>query len=356
LTETYTNSITNGVTALSFPKPFPASPSSSLLPGQNITALPTKTDEGVIRQFNATLETALRGFGLRLAYIGSRGVHMNYLLDVNKPAASSIAFTTSRKPFPIWASAYEVRTDGQWHYDSAVVSAQRTAGPVTFASSFTWGNNKSNYANTTDPYNVTNQWTRDASDRQRYFTASAIVPLPVGKGHRFLGQMGPVVNQAISNWKLQAITTFASGQYYSPLFTGPDPANASQGFVTQLPDCVGDPNAGARTRSLWFNPSAFAIPSAGAGRYGTCGMNSLEGYPIHIAHASMAKMFSFTEQVKLVFTAQISNVTNSPHFTFPNNNLSTPNPGVFTAASLAANSTPERLANRQIDFKLRLVW
>ena len=132
LTETYTNSITAGVAALTFPKPFPASPSSSLLPGQNITALPAKTDEGVIRQFNATLETALRGFGLRLAYIGSRGVNMNYTLDVNKPAASTIPFTNSRKPFPIWASAYEVRTDGQWHYDSAVVSAQRTVGPVTF--------------------------------------------------------------------------------------------------------------------------------------------------------------------------------------------------------------------------------
>ena len=124
-----------------------------------------------------------------------------------------------------------------------------------------------------DPYNVTNQWTRDASNRRRYFTAGAIMPLPVGKGHRFLAQTGPVVNRLIGDWTLQAITTFASGQYYSPLFTGPDPANASLGFVTQLPDCVGDPNSGARTLSTWFNPSAFAIPPATAGRYGTCGMN-----------------------------------------------------------------------------------
>ena len=356
LTETYTNSLTSGVAALTFPKPFPASPSSSLLPGQNIYALPPKTDEGVIRQYNATLEAVVRGFGLRLAYIGSRGVDMNYAVDINKPAASTIAFTNSRKPFPIWASAYEVRTDGQWHYDSAVVSAQRTAGPVTFTSSFTWGNNFSNYADTTDPYNVTNKWTRDASDRQRYFTAGAILPLPVGKGHRFLGQTSPVVNRVIGEWKLQTIVTFASGQYYSPLFTGPDPANATQGFVTQLPDCIGDPNAGARTLSNWFNTAAFSIPPASAGRYGTCGMNTLEGFPIHIAHASLAKQFSFTEQVKLVFTAQISNVTNSPHFTIPNNNLSNPNPGVFSAASLAPNAIPEGLANRQIDFKLRLVW
>ncbi|MCX6630169.1 MAG: hypothetical protein NTW28_21330, partial [Candidatus Solibacter sp.] len=348
LTETYTNSVTAGVAALSFPKPFPANPSSSLLPGQNITALPTKTDEGVIRQFNGTLEAALRGFGLRLSYVGSRGVNMNYTLDVNKPAASTTPFANSRKPFPIWASAYEVRTDGRWKYDSAVVSAQRSIGPVTFHSSFTWAKNRSNYANTTDPYNVTNVWTTDASGRQRYFTG--------GEGHRFLSGAGPIVNHLVSDWRVQTIATFASGQYYSPLFTGADPANASQGFVTQLPNCVGDPNAGARSLATWFNPSAFTVPSASAGRYGTCGMNTLEGYPIHVAHVGLAKQFSFTEQVKLVFTAQISNVTNTPHFTVPNNNISNPNPGMFTASSLAANSSPERLGNRQIDLKLRLVW
>ena len=45
-------------------------------------------------------------------------------------------------------------------------------------------------------------------------------------------------------------------------------------------------------------------------------MNTLEGYPIHVAHVSLAKQFAFTEQVKLVFTAQISNVTNTPHLRF----------------------------------------
>jgi hypothetical protein len=237
-----------------------------------------------------------------------------------------------------------------------VVAAERTLGPVTFHSSFTLGNNTSNYANTTDPYNVTNTWTRDAADRRRYFTAGATLPLAIGKGHRLLGQAGPFANRIINDWTLQAITTFASGQYYSPLFTGADPANATQGFVTQLPDCTGNPNSGARTLAAWFNPSAFTIPSATAGRYGTCGMNVLEGYPIHVAHASVAKAIPFGEALRLVFTAQVSNVTNSPHFTIPNNNLSTPNSGMFTVSSLPSLSTPEKLGSRQIDFKLRLVW
>ena len=75
LTETYTNSITAGVAALSFPKPFPASPSSSLLPGQNITALPAKTDEGVIRQFNATLEARCAASGCACLHRVARRQH-----------------------------------------------------------------------------------------------------------------------------------------------------------------------------------------------------------------------------------------------------------------------------------------
>ena len=99
--------------------------------------------------------------------------------------------------------------------------------------------------------------------------------------------------------------------------------------MTQLPDCTGNPNAGARTLAQWFNPGAFTIPGATAGRYGSCGMNTLEGYPIHVGHASASKTVALGETLKLVFTAQFSNVSNSPHFTIPNNNLSTPNPGKF---------------------------
>jgi hypothetical protein len=228
-------------------------------------------------------------------------------------------------------------------------------GPVTFYSNYTWGDNQTNYANTTDPYHVTDKWTRDAATRKHYFNAGATLPLPFGRGRRYASQVEGIKHHVISGWQVQAIGTYSSGQYYSPQFTGPDPANATQGFVTALPDCVGDPNSGARTKALWFNPSAFATPPATAGRYGTCPMNSLEGYPIHIVHASVVKQFAFGETVKLVFTSQISNVFNSTHFTFPNSNISTPNPGVFNASSLATN-LPERLANRQIDFKLRLVW
>ncbi len=356
LAETYTNSISGGVVALSFPKPFPASPSSTQLPSQNVTGFPARNDEGVIRQYNVTIEGQARGFGLGASYIGSRGAGMNYILDINKPRAGAAPFSVSKNPYPQFAATHVVRNDGEWRYDSLVLRASRRSGPVIFETSFTWANNISNYANTIDPYNVTNQWTRDAANRRLYSVTSVDWPLPVGKGRRFLSGAGPLMNGLLGNWTLRAVATFGSGQYFSPWFTGPDPANASEGFVTQLPDCVGNPNSGARTLARWFDPSAFAIPPASAGRYGTCGMNILEGYPIHVGHLSVAKRIPMGEQAAAVFTAQISNVTNTPHFTFPNNNISNPNPGMFTASSVLGPSSPERLGSRQIDFRLRLEW
>jgi len=123
-----------------------------------------------------------------------------------------------------------------------------------------------------------------------------------------------------------------------------------------LPDCVGNPDAGARNKNLWFNPAAFAVPPAGAGRYGSCGMNILEGYPIHVGHVSLAKQIPLGESWRAVFTAQISNLTNTPHFGIPNNNLSYPNPGAFTASSVETDASPARQGPRQITLKLRLEW
>jgi len=356
LKETYTNWIPTTLPALAFPRPFPTNPAATQLPSQSVTALPAQTKEGVIRQFNLSLEHAWRKTVFSASYIGFRSVHMNYLLDINKPPASTTPFSNARKPYPQFGSAYVVRTDGRWHYDSLVARLRYLSGPLQLDSTFSWADNISNYADTFDPYNVTSKWTRDAMTRRLYSATTVSWPIPVGRGRRLLKKAGPLVNFAVNHWTLNAIATFASGQYYSPWFTGPDPANASAGFVTALPDCVGNPDAGARNKNLWFNPAAFAVPPANAGRYGTCGMNVLEGYPIHVGHVSLAKQFPISETIRAVFTAQISNLTNTPHFTFPASNITQANPGVFTASSLATDQNPNRQGPRQIALKLRVEW
>jgi hypothetical protein len=357
ISETYYNSVNAaGVVQYSFPKPFPTTLTSSLTGTQTMTALPNHTDEGYIRQFNATLEKAWHGFGVRASFIGQRGVGINYSLDINKPRASTTAFSTARLPYPLFGSIYETRTDGKLRYNAGQVDVRRKLGPVIFDASFTLSSDLANYLNTYDPYNVTNKWSNDPGNRRKYFVASAYWELPVGQGKSHLASLGKWQNLAISNWTLQAIGIVGSGQYYSPLFTGPDPANASPSFVTALPDCIGNPNSGARTNTLWFNPTAFSVPTASAGRYGTCAVNSLEGYPVHALHMSLAKRIPLGDTFSLVFTAQATNVLNTTNFTTPQNNISNSGAGVFTATSAVPDTFPERQGPRQVELKLRLQW
>jgi hypothetical protein len=349
LTESYNNQIVNGAPLFTFPNPFPGSLSAASVPGQSVTAFPMKTDEGVLRQYNATVERQMGGLGVRLSLLGLRAGGQNYTLNIDKPPASTIKWTASRNPYPQFTSASVIRNDGSWHRDALQFAVTKRAGAFTFDSNFTWANNISNYYKLQDPYNPL-QWGTDGNERRLQWVTNATWAVPVGKGRRFLDHAPALVNGVVGGWGVQAITEFASGQHYNPSFSGSDPSNTNTSGG--MPDCVGNPWSGTQTLNQYYNVAAFAVPQNGT--YGNCGWNVLKGYPIHVGHMSVAKTFAITERIKTTFTAQISNVTNTQHFNNPNANISAVNFAMFT--SIVANYNPEKQGYRQIDFKLRLNW
>ena len=162
----------------------PSSLGAATVPSQSITAYPLQTDNGVIRQYSFTIEREFKDMALRVSYVGSRGSGLNYSLDINKPRASTIPFTASRRPMSQFNGTTVTRTDGQQHYDSMQLQAQRRMGAVTFNAHWTWLNNMNNYSVTQDPYNVTSNWARDATDRRHYVSLSSTWTVPVGKGRQ----------------------------------------------------------------------------------------------------------------------------------------------------------------------------
>ncbi len=349
LTESYNNQLVNGTPLFAFPNPFPTSLSAATVAGQSVTQFPMNTDEGVLRQYNLTVERQVGNLGFRLSLLGMQGAGQNYTLNIDKPQASTTKFATSRNPYPQFSSANVIRTDGSWHRDALQFAVTKRMGAFTFDSNVTWANNISNYYNLQDPYHPLN-WGTDGSERRIQWATNATWAVPVGKGRQHLANAPGIVNAVIGDWGVQAVTEFASGQHYNPSFSGSDPSgtNTSGG----MPDCVGNPWSGTQTLNQWYSLAAFAVPQSG--HFGNCGWNVLKGYPIHVGHMSLAKTFAITERLKTTFTAQISNVTNTQHFNNPNNNISAANFGMFT--SIIANYNPEKQGYRQIDFKLRLNW
>ncbi|MBO0722461.1 MAG: TonB-dependent receptor, partial [Blastocatellia bacterium] len=346
-----------------WPNAFPSTLGS--LVGQNITGYPLQTDNGVIRQFNLSFEREWHNIGLRASYIGSRGSGLNYSLNINKPEPSTTAFAQSLRPYPQFINVTQTRDDGRSKYDSLQLSAQRRLRSFTFNASWTWANNMYNYADTENPYDVTDFWARDAATRRHYIEITSVWELPVGRGRHFLSNAPSVINGFIGGWNLQTISYFGTGQYFSPAFSTIDPSNTnSQGG---LPDRIANGNLSGnnRTKTEWFDPSAFKIPGCpdsdplcknsvrqNVGRFGNSGVNILEGQGLNVHHLSVAKTFPFTERWKMTFTGEISNLFNHPFFNNPNNNISNNNPGQFT--SIVPNYNPEKQSYRQVALKLRV--
>jgi len=356
ITQTYTNTITNGVPLLSFPNAFPSSLSLAAIPNQSITAYPQKQDFGAIRQFNLTLEREWHGLGLRASYIGTRGSGLNYSLNVDKPQASTTAFTSAAYPIQPFTGVTEYRQDGQLRYNSGQLEVSKRMGQVTFDASWTWSNTMYNYGITENPYNL-DRWARDPYARRQYIPISATWLIPLGKGRQFLAGAPGVVDAIVGGWNLQTIGTLASGTYFSPSFTGTNPSNTNTSGG--LPDCLSNGNLsnGTRTWNQWFNPAAFAIPQAG--QFGNCGANTLVGPGIYVMHASLSKDFHIKERLKATLTGQFSNIFNHPSLgngtpPTPNTAINQPNPGQFTAEEPFYN--PERQGARQVGLKLRLSW
>ena len=122
------------------------------------------------------------------------------------------------------------------------------------------------------------------------FVNSAVYSLPVGRGKRFLGEMNRPEDLVIGGWQLSVIATFQTGFPFS--INAPDPG-AYQSFGMRA-NQVGDPNAGHKSISEFFNTAAFAQPAFGV--YGSAGRNTLTQPGINNWDIGLGKMFQFTEK------------------------------------------------------------
>ena len=365
ISESYNPLQQSGQPLFLLPNPFPTSLASAAIPSQSVTGFPLETDNGTIHQYNLSIEREVKSIGLRVSYIGNRAVGLNYNVGINKPQASDTAFSAARRPYPQFVGVTYARNDGAQHYDSLQVQALKRVGSFTFNAHWTYSNNMANYLITEDPYNVTNRWARHPNDRRHYAMISTMWQMPWGQGRRFLSSSPAIVDHFIGGWTVQTIAYLATGVYFSPQFSGFDPSgtNTSGG----LPDRISDGNLSGdlRTKDQWFNPLAFKIPGCPdanpvcsnpvrTGHYGNAGANTLVGQGINVYHLSLAKRFRLTERIGFTLTSAISDLFNHPHFQNPQNNISNPNPGKFTA--LVPDYNPEKQAGRHISVKLRIEW
>jgi hypothetical protein len=353
ISENYQNVVAPGGGALlQFPNPFPASLASAAIPSQSITGYPIQTDTGTIHQFNLSIEKEWRGIGLRTSYVGSRGAGLNYNIAINKPEASLTPFAQSRRPYPNFVGVSEARSNGRTKYDSLQIQATKKMGDFTFNAHWTLANSFANFLNLENPYrSLEGHWARQAGDRRHYGVVMTTYRLPLGRGRKFMSGMPAAADHILGGWTVSTISYLSSGFFFSPGFSGSDPSNTNT--IGGLPDRIGNGNLPSSERSYtrWFDPSAFRTPQAGL--FGNSAPNVLVGQGINAHHLGLAKRFAITEKLSTTFTAQVSDIFNTPHFNEPSGNISVPNTvGRFT--SVVSDFGAEKHNGRRIALMLRV--
>jgi len=330
--------------------PVPLDPTQAF---SGVTSQDWRLHNGVYDQWNLNIEYQLPGnILITPAYVGTKGTHLQSLVDRNQIPTPSATFDQNARPFPNYNGFTSIVNRGNSTYNAFQLKAEkRTSHGLYFLSAFTYSKSINDQpeicCNSPWPQNSYNlpaeKGLSDFDNRKRWVT-SVDYALPVGKGQKYLNQ-GGVADAILGGWHLGGIITFRSGFPFSPAI-GFDPSNTgSQGLLRS--NQTGNGSVPHPNISMWFNINDFPIPNCPNGCFGNAGKNVLEGPGEKGADLSARKFFNITERVRLEFRAEFFNAFNHPVFSQPDNYI-TDGPGA--AATITSTVIPQR----QIQFALKL--
>ncbi len=316
-----------------------------------VTSQDWRLHTAVYDEWNLDLEYQLPGdILITPAYVGTKGTHLQALVDRNQIPTPSATFDQNSRPYPQYAGFASIENRGNSTYHAFQLKAEKKASHgLYFLSAFTFSKSINDQpeicCNSPYPQNsydlAAEKGPSDFDNRERWVT-SVDYALPVGRDQKFLNQ-GGVADAVLGGWHLGGIINFRSGFFFSPQM-GYDPTNTgSQGLLRT--DQIGNGSLPNRSWMLWFNTNDFPLPTCNC--FGDAGKNILEGPGEKTADLSARKFFNLTEQFHLEFRAEFFNAFNHPVFSQPDAFI-TDGPGA--AGVITSTVIPQR----QIQFALKL--
>ena len=304
---------------------------------------PTKIRMGYDQHWNFGIQHQfLKTMLAEMDYVGTKGSFLYGTDAINYPAAGPGSIQT-RRPYPLFGTMSYTTQDQSATYHALQAKLEKRfsaglwfLGSYTFSKSLTSANTPAaggNYA-----------WQKAISnfDVPQIFAASLGYELPFGKGKRFLSTAGPWSNGLFGGWQFQGIFNFRSGLPFTPIISR-DITNT--GIGNQLPNRVGSGVLANKSLNLYFDKSAFVVPSQYA--YGNSGSDILRGDYSGTVNVSLFKQFSVNERSRLQFRCEAFNLPNAAYF-------NTPNATVDVAAGGRVTTTSN--APRQIQFALKYIF
>lgn len=289
--------------------------------------------EGMLHSWNVAYQRELPyGFTGEAAYVGNKGVDIQYRVDAN--AATVLGRDQAGRPlFAPFGRTASVNTfvSGRSDYHSLQAKLDRRfRNGVLVTNSYTLGRGR-NFADNNGFIATPADWERSYGltgfDRKHTWVTSFVAELP------FFRNSESALRHVLGGWQASGLLSFMSGE---PLNVTADGALLRAPGNTLYADQVGEPNIiGDKGPGLqYFDRSAFAQPAPAT--FGNLNRNGsgMRGPGFKALDFSLVKRAMFGANYRyLEFRADAFNLTNTPAWNNPNTSVASPTFGQISGAS-----------------------
>ncbi len=341
----------------SFPIFLPRTPGSAL----SVAAVGRDTRSPYVQEYNLNVQYEIaRNWLWELGYVGSKATRLTGCVEfnqallatpehpVNGQTETTVENLAQRLPFAGLASgrSYVCETNFGSNYNSLQTAVTKNfskglnlQGSYTYSKSLDYTGGTGGLSSldlnflSNDQTNPAQAYGPSNFDRTHRLVLSFVYQVPAPGGARGL------VRAIASQWRVSGIALLQSGL---PITVVDSSAGSVYGNLPGFTraECTGaDPAAhGSVTDRLngYFNPTAFAPPPVigdGTG-FGNCGVGILRGPDQRNLDIGVQRTFPLTESQNVQFRAEFFNVTNTPKFAQPVNDLAAgPSFGVVSATA-----------------------
>lgn len=271
-----------------------------------------------------------------IAYVGRRGTNLSRQININQIVAAN---SPQAQFSPVGSRPFAgADTPAAARFSNDIIQQQSTANSIYHAlqikvekrlsggSSFLAGYTFSKSIDDAsgigtgvddrpqDSFNLQAQRGLSNFDVPHKLVFSSTFALPFGKNRRFFSDAPPIIRYLISDFQINSISTFQSGQ---PFTVTVGAFNAATGTSNRRLNLVGDPLANV-PEGFAFNPAAFASPASGF--FGNVGRNTLRGDNYFNSDFAVLRTFGLPflgESGNVQFRAEFFNLYNKVNFTLP---------------------------------------
>jgi hypothetical protein len=303
---------------------------------------------GYIQSWNGTVEQQLPGWLISIAYVGTRFIHPQAVINNNwgsigtGVAGQVLTLLTGRT-----ATTDGIGTYGTEKYDGLQAKAIhpfarnfQITGTYTFAKGLSFANPgiaipayyRLNYGNT-------------AGLARNLVGIALTAASPFGANQMWLssGFWGHVLGR----WQFEAISTLRTG---TPFTATASNTTLNASGSTQFAECLGEPTKLGGIRQ-WYSKSSFAEPATGT--IGNCGTDTLFGPALNTLDTALSRTFPVYRESTMEFRANMFNTPNNPHHANPTSSLTSSS---FMEALGIANTGRDGIDQRTVQLSLRLVF